>query len=265
MLKEIAPPNLIKDPIIKALLESTDPQLQKVKEQIINAVIYPRIDEIEDESLLDLLAWQFHVEGYELAKNVEEKRNLVKNAIELHRYKGTKYAVKGVLKFLNLPGEIQEWFEYQGEPYRFKVEVSSPSRQITPELRDKLIQLINEYKNERSWLDELVLSYLVSATYKSSAGCISETETDAEINKLFECKSTSLLKLSAASIAEVAQNTKLTEFLANTETSLRVSSGVVSETESIATFEFQQEAVAPTSLKTFCVAELQSYAAGGSL
>ena len=183
MLKEIAPPNLLKDPIIKALLESTDPQLQKVKEQIINVIIYPRIDEIEDESLLDLLAWQFHVEGYELAQTIEEQRNLVKNAIELHRYKGTKYAVEGVLKLLNLPGEIQEWFEYDGEPYRFKVEVSSPSRQITPELRDRLIQLINEYKNERSWLDEILLSYLAEGKLQIAAAQLPETETEADFQK----------------------------------------------------------------------------------
>ena len=264
MLKEIAPPNLLNDPVIKALLESTDPQLQKVKEQIINVIIYPRIDEIEDESLLDLLAWQFHVEGYELAQTIEEKRNLVKNAIELHKNKGTKYAVEGVLRFLNLPGEIQEWFEYDGEPYRFKVEVSSPSRQITPELRDRLIQLINEYKNERSWLDELILSYLVNTVSKSSAGCVSETETDVEIDRLFECEATETLKLNAGSIAEIAQNTKLSEFLANTDTFLKVYSAVAAETESFAIFEFQQEVVAPTSLKAFCVAELQSYA-GGSL
>ena len=151
MLKEIAPPNLLKDPIIKALLESTDPQLQKVKEQIINVIIYPRIDEIEDESLLDLLAWQFHAEGYELAQTIEEKRNLVKNAIELHRYKGTKYAVEGVLKTLNLSGEIREWFEYGGQPYRFKLFMKSIMSD--PALWEKLISLVNEYKNERSWLD----------------------------------------------------------------------------------------------------------------
>ena len=151
MLKEIAPPNLLNDPVIKALLEATDPELQKVKEQIINVIIYPRIDEIGDESLLDLLAWQFHVEGYELAETVEEKRNLVKNAIELHRYKGTKYAVEGVLESLNLSGEIREWFEYGGQPYRFKLFMKSIMSD--PDLWNKLVSLVNSYKNERSWLD----------------------------------------------------------------------------------------------------------------
>jgi phage tail P2-like protein len=177
MLKETAPPNLLKDPIIKALLESADPELQKVKEQIINAIIYPRIDEIDDEELLDLLAWQFHVEGYDLAKTVEEKRNLVKNAIELHRYKGTKYAVKKVLSSLNLNGEVKEWFEYNGQPYRFKIELGISNREITTELKDKLIKLVNEYKNERSWLDEILLSYLAQTQINLALGQAGETES----------------------------------------------------------------------------------------
>ena len=191
-------------------------------------------------------------------------RKQLANAIDLHKFKGTRFAVEKVLEVMGLPANLSEWFEYGGNPYRFKVEVSSPSRQITPELRNRLIQLINEYKNERSWLDELILSYLINAVSKSSAGCISETETDAETDKLFECKATETLKLNAGSIAEIAQNTKLSEFLANTDTFLKVYSAVAAETESFAIFEFQQEVVAPTSLKAFCVAELQSYA-GGSL
>jgi len=85
-------------------------------------------------------------------RNSYSKRRLIKSAIELHRYKGTKYALLKVLEALGLSGDIKEWFEYGGEPYRFKVYVSSiPSE----ELWQKLIHLINEYKNERSWLDAI--------------------------------------------------------------------------------------------------------------
>ena len=149
MLKEITPPNLLNDPIIKALLSATDPELQKVKELITNVVIYPRIDEIEDESLLDLLAWQFHVEGYDLAKTVEEKRNLVKNAIELHRYKGTKYAVQKALSILGLTTEIVEWFETGGNlpPHTFGIRTTS-----VPEDFKKILSVINDYKRESAHL-----------------------------------------------------------------------------------------------------------------
>ncbi len=149
MFREIAPPNLLNDPIIRALLEATDPELQKVKEQIINVIIYPRIDEIEDKSLLDLLAWQFHVEGYDLAKTLEEKRNLVKNAIELHRYKGTKYAVQKALSILGLSSEIVEWFETGGNlpPHTFGIQTTS-----VPKNFKKILSVISDYKRESAHL-----------------------------------------------------------------------------------------------------------------
>ncbi len=149
MIKRLLPPSLNTEPF-KEIAESLDEQLQKIWEELINVVIYPRIDEIDNEELLDLLGWQFHIEGWDLAKTVEEKRKLIKSAIELHRYKGTPYAIKKVLETLSLQGEVREWFEYGGRPYYFKVFVSSiPSE----ELWQKLIALIHQYKNERSWFD----------------------------------------------------------------------------------------------------------------
>ncbi|SMO74487.1 phage tail protein, P2 protein I family [Balnearium lithotrophicum] len=193
MLKEVAPPNLLKDPIIKALLESTDPELQKVKEQIINVIIYPRIDEIDDEELLDLLAWQFHVEGYELARTIDEKRNLVKNSIELHRYKGTKYAVEKVLSTLNLGGKVKEWFEYGGNPYRFKIdlffeELIKHGITLTPQVQDRLIELINSYKNERSHLEELKFNVFFENEQKTAASSKVSTFTKASLKEDTEKK-----------------------------------------------------------------------------
>ena len=112
MIKELLPPSLKEDENLKALTEALDKQLQKIEEQIINVLIFPRIDEITDPEVLDLLAWQRHIEGYELAQSMEEKRSLIKRAIELHRYKGTPYAIKEVLRALGLEGEVKEWFEY---------------------------------------------------------------------------------------------------------------------------------------------------------
>ena len=181
MIKKLLPPSLAKDKTLNAVAESLDTQLQKVWEELVNVIIYPRIDEIDNEELLDLLGWQFHIEGWDLAKTVEEKRKLIKSAIELYRYKGTPYAIKKVLEALGLQGEVKEWFEYNGKPYHFKVDLGAQNREITPELRDKLLRLINEYKNERSWLEELILSYLSIGAFQFAIGqAPPEIETDAD-------------------------------------------------------------------------------------
>ena len=154
-------PILLKDHKYRAVEKLLKELFEELLEKTNGVVLYPLIDQIENEEVLDLLAHQFHIEGWELAQTVEDKRRLIKSAIELHRYKGTPYAIKKVLEALGLSGDIKEWFQYNGEPYKFKVYVSSiPSE----ELWQKLIHLINEYKNERSWLDAIGIHSEVKGT-----------------------------------------------------------------------------------------------------
>jgi len=169
MIKQLLPPSLAQDENIQALTTALDKELEKIEAQIINVLILPRIDQIEDEELLDLLAWQFHIEGYELAQNIEEKRNLIKRAIELHRYKGTKYAIKRVLEALGLEGRVQEWFEYNGQPYHFKVEINLLDVGLSEETLNNLENLINQYKNVRSWL-ESITAYLTTRNKRPAVG-----------------------------------------------------------------------------------------------
>ena len=53
------------------------------------------IDSVNESALVHL-AEQFHImgnEGWLQTRNEAEKRDLIKRAIEIHRYKGTKYAL----------------------------------------------------------------------------------------------------------------------------------------------------------------------------
>jgi phage tail P2-like protein len=150
MIKDLTPPSIRE---LQHLVDTFDASFEELKKHIIKVLIYPRIGEIEDERMLDLLAWQFHIEGYEQAQNTEEKRNLIKNAIELHRYKGTPYAIKKAFQALGLDASLQEWFDYNGNPYKFKVLVKSIIQDEDTYIR--LTKLINEYKNVRSWLDAI--------------------------------------------------------------------------------------------------------------
>ena len=121
-------PGGIKDNNTEALNEL----IQKLHELDLTKLLIYMIDTV-DESALLYLAQQFHVmgsEGWNLAQSETEKRNLIKSAIEAHRYKGTKFSLKKVLESLNLNGKIEEWFEYGGEPYFFKITIDLITRGI---------------------------------------------------------------------------------------------------------------------------------------
>jgi P2-related tail formation protein len=102
-----------------------------------------------------------------------------------------------------LSGEIKEWFEYGGEPYKFKVDLGAQDREITPELRDKLIQLINTYKNERSWLEEIILAYLTSGYLQFATTQLAETESDADFQSEFEWLARATVPFAISTISEV--------------------------------------------------------------
>lgn len=72
--------------------------------------------------VLPWLAWSFSVEVWDHAWAEGVKRNVIRDAVRVHRQKGTKSAVIEALSSLNLPSEISEWFEHGGAPHTFFLE-----------------------------------------------------------------------------------------------------------------------------------------------
>lgn len=90
------PPVLQNDETMLALARSIAEQLQATAQQIKKNVIYARIDEL-DEQILDILAYDLHVDWYDYSYPVEVKRQTIKDSINVHRKLGTKYAVETAL------------------------------------------------------------------------------------------------------------------------------------------------------------------------
>lgn len=115
--------------------------------------IYPRIDELSS-ALVNALAIQFHVDFYDTTLPLNKRRALVKNSVRWHLRKGTKGVVQELVQTVFDSGVVKEWFEYDGEPYHFRVDLLS-APQISLEDIDLVVRVINTVKNIRSWLDEL--------------------------------------------------------------------------------------------------------------
>ena len=144
-LLDILPQNLLADKKINAEARALDDELQKITEATRNAL---------SEEVIDLLAWQWHVDFYEPSMSIETKRQLVRESIAWHRIKGTKAAVEKMTQTVFKGGVVTEWFEYGGEPYHFRIDVLNAPN-MTEENRGRLLAVVNASKNTRSWLDEL--------------------------------------------------------------------------------------------------------------
>lgn len=132
---------------------------QRFSELEMDKLLIYLIDTV-DEDALPYLAAQFDVlgfKGYELAHSVAEKREVVKRAIELHRYKGTVWAVKEALKNIGYPSAVIT--EHVGGHWaRFKVTVNLGNNPVNVSTIADLVRMIGEYKNTRSWLHEISFS-----------------------------------------------------------------------------------------------------------
>ncbi len=152
----------------------------------LDAVLVSIIDNVPSDALPHL-AEQYHItgnEGWLQALSESEKRNLIKSAIKMHRYKGTKYAIEEIFNTLNIVGNVKEWFNYGGKPYYFKVILQIFNRSINEETEIKLRALIDEYKNERSWLEQIEFflsslgkEYLYSATIQKETITVNSKES----------------------------------------------------------------------------------------
>lgn len=120
--------------------------------QLEKVLVY--LVDISNEDTLYQLAWQFDLLGYKgwaIADTLTKKRELIKGAIELHRYKGTLYAVKRSLQSLGFPtatiteGDSSSWAN-------FKIDLGIGENGIDANTADALAEIINAYKNARSHL-----------------------------------------------------------------------------------------------------------------
>lgn len=131
-----------------------DNYLSNIDNIIDKLTIYARLnDNTLEEHYVDALAKTFHLlanESYRFAGTTEQKRELVRNALILHRTKGTKYAVERVCNILDLKeARLTEWFEDDGEPYTFKINANAFDG-LNQETIRLLYAMVDEFKNVRS-------------------------------------------------------------------------------------------------------------------
>ena len=144
----------------------------------VNCLLTNLFDEV-DESALIHLAEQFHItgnEGWLNCQTEKERRELLKNSLKLHKFRGTKYALVRVLNILGLNGNVNEWFEYGGKPYHFKISIEMNNRAFDFDTENSLLELINANKNVRSKLESLTVELISKTIQKYTTACITSEE-----------------------------------------------------------------------------------------
>ncbi|MEW5607955.1 MULTISPECIES: phage tail protein I [Pseudomonas] len=108
-------------------------------------------------NFLPWLAWAWKVDGWEAAYTDDQRRALIREAIPVHKTKGTVGAIRRVLKAVRVNADYKEWREIpNAAPYTFQVTAWANDNRpgegsiISPQLEERLRALVDATKNERS-------------------------------------------------------------------------------------------------------------------
>lgn len=153
VVTSLLPDSLKKDPFIVALAEAAEIEL---KEAYREAKIIANLHEIDKlpEFLLDFLAHEKHVDFYDNTLPIDKKRELIKNSPMLHRKKGTPWAVEQAVSTIFGDANVEEWYEFDGQPFHFAVELKPVGNFKNA---DMARMLVLAYKNKRSRFDDFVI------------------------------------------------------------------------------------------------------------
>lgn len=152
--KKLLPYSLSQDPVLVAMFEALVIQLKEAYDEADLLYDLVNIDKLP-EPLLDVIAYEKHVDFYDNQLTIEQKRELIKSSISWHRKKGTRWAVERVVSIVYPNANVYEWFEYDGHKYRFKIEVDEPF--IASKDMKRLRELVEATKNKRSWLEYIAI------------------------------------------------------------------------------------------------------------
>lgn len=138
----------------KAISNTLTPEYKKICYSINRTLIRTNIDELSEE-ILDELAVEKNIFWYDANASIEVKRNLIRNANKVFKYLGTPYAIEQVIQDYFQDGYIEEYFEYNGQPYHFRVLTSNAA--VTGELANQFTNAIEKVKRKSTKLDEVII------------------------------------------------------------------------------------------------------------
>ncbi|MBP2655018.1 MAG: putative phage tail protein [Firmicutes bacterium] len=154
-LLELLPENLRSDPDIIAASQAVDTEYRALVSSIKNCLTIADVDNACSD-VVDNLAGEIQVDFYDQTLSLDVRRALVKNGYIYKYQKGTAYAVKQIVEDAGLNASLKEWFEYDGEPYYFKVTTETVVSSTT--VLAELAEMINSVKNIRSWLEGIIIN-----------------------------------------------------------------------------------------------------------
>lgn len=147
------PPALKKDKSMLALGQLIAEELHITAHETKKNIIYANIEELS-ETWLDVLAYDLHVDWYDYDYPIEAKRAIIRDSIRVHQKLGTTGATERALGGLHPQSEIEEWNNYDGKPFHFRIVLDTTNSRVAVDY-DEIVSTVDIYKRLTAHLDGL--------------------------------------------------------------------------------------------------------------
>lgn len=148
------PAPILEDEHLKQLAEVAARVMLKIHATRWMPAIYAKIDNLP-EDVLDILAQDLKVDWYDYNAEIEVKRRTIKDNWHVHKKMGTKSAVETAVSDIWPVSVVEEWFDYSGDPYHFRVALgadqSDPDHPIHV---DTVLDKVKLFKPVRAVMDD---------------------------------------------------------------------------------------------------------------
>lgn len=150
----ILPENLSSQTRTRALAYAVGRQVDKLLVLADRMVIWADLDRVP-EQLLDYLAAELRTPAYSADYPVETRRTLVRQSLLFYAAMGTPGAVDQLIRAIFGSGQIEEWYQYGGEPHHFRAAIGANGITIGPAELDAFRRVLSSVKRLSSWLDSI--------------------------------------------------------------------------------------------------------------
>ena len=161
------------DKTTQAMCKALKEVYYKVSRSTFLAFFYGELDRLDD-SVLDELAWQFDVDFYKSTLPRKSKVELIRNSNYIKQLKGTPAALERLLSSLFGKSKVKEWFDYNGKPYHFIVDIWNQNDVF--DMLEIFFESIETVKNVRSVLEKVNIIYETEDRLYFGAGSVQSND-----------------------------------------------------------------------------------------
>lgn len=152
-LTDAVPASLEEQPWARALAYAEWMLRGEVLHYADQSQIYTALDTCPEE-VLDALAVCWKVSWYDTAYPLSTKRQIIKSSVAVRRFMGTKWATQEALRSVWPDSDVEEWFDYEGEPGCFRVVCNITDPSVTADI-DTVHDNVMQYKRTSAHLDSI--------------------------------------------------------------------------------------------------------------